>query len=193
MPAEERRTPRLSARQRGVLTAAGVANALIFLDQTSVVVALHSIQRDFHSSTVEVQWTISAYLLALAALVAGSGPLADLYGRRRLFLAGLALFGLGSAGAAAAPSELVLIVARLVQGAGAALTQPLVLAHATAIVPDERRGWAIGVVASAGTSCLVFGPLIGGVLVDSIGWRWTPMPAPHPISIPLECAWKART
>jgi MFS family permease len=163
--------PRLSARQRGVLIAAGVANALIFLDQTTVVVALHSIQREFHSSTVEVQWTIGAYLLSLAALVASSGRLADLYGRRRLFVAGVALFGLASAGCAAAPSELVLIVARLVQGAGAALTQPLVLAHATAIMPDERRGWAIVVVASAGTSFLVIGPLLGGVVVDALGWR----------------------
>jgi MFS family permease len=117
-PVEQRRGSRLSARQRGVLTAAGVANALIFLDQTAVVVALRSIQREFHSSTVEVQWTIGAYLLSMAALLASSGRLADLYGRRRLFVAGVALFGLASAVCAAAPSDLVLIVARLVQGAG---------------------------------------------------------------------------
>ena len=155
-----------------MLTAAGVANALIFLDQTAVAVALHPIQQEFHSSTVEVQWTIGAYLLSFAALVASSGRLADLYGRRRLFVMGVALFGFASAGCAAAPSELVLIIARFVQGAGAALTQPLVLAHATAIMPDERRGWAIGVMATAGTSFLLLGPLLGGVLVDTVGWRW---------------------
>jgi EmrB/QacA subfamily drug resistance transporter len=162
----------MSTRTRGVLAATGVANALIFLDQTSVIVALHAIQRQFHSSSVEVQWTISAYLLALASLVAVSGRLADLYGRRRLFLGGLVLFGLGSAGCAAAPSELALIASRFVQGAGAALTQPLVIANATAAVPDDRRAWAIGVVASAGTSFLILGPLLGGLLVDTVGWRW---------------------
>jgi MFS family permease len=114
-------SPGLSTRQRGVLTAAGVANALIFLDQTAVVVALPSIQREFHSSTVELQWTIGAYLLALAAFVASSGPVADLYGRRRLFVIGIAVFGVGSAVCAAAPSNLVLIVARVIQGIGAAI------------------------------------------------------------------------
>jgi MFS transporter, DHA2 family, methylenomycin A resistance protein len=155
-----------------VLVAAGVANVLIFLDQTAVVVALHAIQRQFHCSTVEVQWTIGMYLLVLAALAAGSGRIADLYGRRRLFLGGISVFGLGSAACAVAPSVTVLIAARAVQGAGAALTAPLIVAHATAVVPDNRRAWAIGVVASAGTSFLVLGPLLGGLLVDTVGWRW---------------------
>jgi MFS family permease len=133
-------SPRLSTRQRGVLTAAGVANAFIFLDQTAVVVALPSIQREFHSSTVELQWTIGAYLLALAAFIASSGRLADLYGRRRLFVLGIAVFGAGSAMCAAAPSDLVLIFARVIQGIGAAIAQPLVIASATAVVSPERRG-----------------------------------------------------
>jgi EmrB/QacA subfamily drug resistance transporter len=162
----------LTPAQRGVLTAAGAANALIFLDQTSVTVALPAIQREFDSSTAEVQWTIGAYLLVLAALMAGSGRLADLYGRRRLFLAGVAVFGVASLACAAAPSQLGLIVARLGQGAGAALTQPLALAHATSVVPPKRRGWAVGVLASAGTTCLMVGPLLGGVLVETVGWRW---------------------
>jgi EmrB/QacA subfamily drug resistance transporter len=162
----------LTPAQRGALTAAGAANALIFLDQTSVTVALPAIERDFDSSTAEVQWTIGAYLLVLASLMAGSGRLADLYGRRRLFLTGVALFGVFSLACAIAPSQLALIVARLAQGAGAALTQPLALAHATAVVPPERRGWAVGVLASAGTTCLMIGPLLGGLLVETVGWRW---------------------
>jgi MFS family permease len=162
----------LTPAQRGALTAAGAANALIFLDQTSVTVALPAIERDFDSSTAEVQWTIGAYLLVLASLMAGSGRLADLYGRRRLFLTGVALFGVFSLACAIAPSQLALIVARLAQGAGAALTQPLALAHATAVVPPERRGWAVGVLASAGTTCLMIGPLLGGLLVETAGWRW---------------------
>jgi MFS family permease len=167
-----RRGAALTPAQRGALTAAGAANALIFLDQTSVTVALPAIQRDFDSSTAEVQWTIGAYLLVLASLMAGSGRLADLYGRRRLFLAGVALFGVCSLACAIAASQLALIVARLAQGAGAALTQPLALAHATAVVPPERRGWAVGVLASAGTTCLMIGPLLGGLLVETVGWRW---------------------
>jgi EmrB/QacA subfamily drug resistance transporter len=162
----------LTSQQRGVLTAAGAANALIFLDQTSVTVALPAIQREFDSSTAEVQWIVGGYLLSLASLMAGSGRLADLFGRRRLFLLGLALFGVSSLACAVAPSELALIAARLLQGAGAALTQPLALAHATAIMPPERRGWAIGVLASAGTTCLMIGPLLGGLLVETAGWRW---------------------
>ena len=162
----------LTRRQRGVLTAASAANALIFLDQTSVAVALSAIQREFGSSTAEVQWTIGAYLLSLASLMAASGRLADLYGRRRMFLLGAALFGLASVACAAAPSQAVLIAARVAQGVGAALLQPLALAHATAIMPAERRGWAIGVLAGFGTTCLMIGPLLGGVLVETVGWRW---------------------
>jgi EmrB/QacA subfamily drug resistance transporter len=155
-----------------VLAAAGAANALIFLDQTSVTVALPAIEREFDSSTAEVQWIVGGYLLSLASLMAGAGRLADLFGRRRLFLAGTVLFGISSVACAVAPSELLLIVARLVQGAGAALAQPLALAHATAIMPPERRGWAIGVLASAGSTCLMIGPLLGGLLVETLGWRW---------------------
>ena len=114
---------------------------------------------------------MGAYLLALASLMAGSGRLADLFGRRRLFLLGVTLFGLSSLACALAPSDLSLIVARVAQGTGAALTQPLALANATAIMPPERRGWTIGALASAGTICLMVGPLLGGVLVEAVGWR----------------------
>jgi EmrB/QacA subfamily drug resistance transporter len=114
---------------------------------------------------------VGAYLLALASLMAGSGRLADLFGRRRLFLLGVTLFGLSSLACALAPSDLSLIVARVAQGTGAALTQPLALANATAIMPPERRGWTIGALASAGTICLMVGPLLGGVLVEAVGWR----------------------
>jgi DHA2 family methylenomycin A resistance protein-like MFS transporter len=163
---------RLTRQQRGVLVAAGAANALIFLDQTAVTVALPAIQRDLGATTVAVHWTIGAYLLSLASLMPAAGRLADRYGRRRLFLAGVATFGVASVACAAAPSDLALIVARVVQGVGAALTQPLVLAQATAIMPAERRGWTIGLIAAAGSSFLMIGPLLGGVLVETAGWRW---------------------
>ena len=162
----------LTRRQRGVLTAASAANALIFLDQTSVTVALSAIQQEFGSSTAEVQWTIGAYLVSLASLMAASGRLGDRYGRRRMFHLGVAFFGVASVACAAAPSQAVLIAARVAQGVGAALLQPLALAHATAIMSPERRGWAIGVLAGFGTTCLIIGPLLGGVLVETVGWRW---------------------
>jgi MFS family permease len=101
-----------------------------------------------------------------------SGRLADLYGRRRMFLLGLALFGAASALCAAAPSELALIIARLIQGVGAALVQPLALAIATNALPEERQGWAVGFIASVGTTCLTIGPLVGGALVEVGSWRW---------------------
>jgi MFS family permease len=101
-----------------------------------------------------------------------SGRLGDLYGRRRMFLLGLALFGAASAVCAAAPSELVLIIARLLQGAGAALVQPLALAIITNALPEDRQGWAVGFLASVGTTCLTVGPLVGGALVEAGSWRW---------------------
>jgi MFS family permease len=101
-----------------------------------------------------------------------SGRLGDLYGRRRMFLLGLALFGAASAVCAAAPSELVLIIARLIQGAGAALIQPLALAIITNARPEDRQGWAVGFLASVGTTCLTVGPLAGGALVEVASWRW---------------------
>jgi EmrB/QacA subfamily drug resistance transporter len=168
----DRRTARLTPRQRGVLIAAAAANSLVLFDQTVVSVALPAIQRDFDSSTAEVQWTMGAYLLTLASLMAAAGRLADLYGRRRLFLLGVAIIGVGSIACAAAPDELSLILARALQGAGAALAQPLALATATAAMSRERQGWAVGLLGAVGTTCLALGPLVGGLLAETVGWRW---------------------
>jgi MFS family permease len=101
-----------------------------------------------------------------------SGRLGDRYGRRRMFLLGLALFGGASILCAAAPSELTLIIARLIQGVGAALLQSLALAIATNALPAEDQGWAVGFLASVGTTCLTIGPLVGGALVQAGSWRW---------------------
>jgi MFS family permease len=101
-----------------------------------------------------------------------SGRLGDRYGRRRMFLLGLALFGGASMLCAAAPSELTLIIARLIQGVGAALLQSLALAIATNALPAEDQGWVVGFLASVGTTCLTIGPLVGGALVQAGSWRW---------------------
>jgi MFS family permease len=104
--------------------------------------------------------------------MAAAGRLADLYGRRRLFLLGAAVFGLGSVACAAAPNEELLIAARALQGAGGALLIPLGYANATADIPDARHGWAIGIVSTGATVFLALGPLLGGSIVVLIGWRW---------------------
>jgi EmrB/QacA subfamily drug resistance transporter len=163
---------RLTAAQRWILFAASLAVGLAFLDETAVVTALRTIQRQFGASDSEVQWVMGSYLLALASLMAATGRIADLYGRRRLFIVGAALFGLGSLACAAAPSEEVLIASRALQGAGGALVIPLGMANATGALPEEHRGWVIGIVSMGATVFLALGPLIGGGLVELVGWRW---------------------
>ena len=162
----------LDRRQRAVLLAASMANALIFFDQTAVTTALPAIQRDLGMTSTEVQWVIGAYLLALAALMSASGRLADLYGRRLLFVSGAVIFGVGSIACVLAPADGQLIAARVIQGCGAALTMPLTIATVTSVLPDDRRGWAIGVLATGGTVFLGLGPFIGGFLLEVADWRW---------------------
>jgi EmrB/QacA subfamily drug resistance transporter len=162
----------LTAQQRWILLASSLGVGLAFLDETAVVTALRAIQHDFSATSAEVEWVMGGYLLALASLMAAAGRLADLYGRRRLFLIGASLFGLGSIAGAAAPNEELLIAARAVQGSGGALLMPLGIANATAALPEDRRGWVIRIISTGATVFLALGPLIGGSLVELAGWRW---------------------
>lgn len=162
----------LTARQRSILLAGALAVGLAFLDETAVVTALPTIQREFGATSAEVQWVMGAYLLALASLVVAAGRVADLCGRRRILLIGTGLFALGSLGCASAPSEELLIGARGLQGVGGALLIPMGIANASAALPVERRGWAIGVISAGATVFLALGPLVGGALVEFVGWRW---------------------
>src|ERR1035437_6730163 len=144
----------LSAQQRWILLAASLAVGLAFLDETAVVTALRTIQREFNATSAEIQWVMGSYLLALASLMATAGRLADLYGRRRLFLIGAGLFGIGSIACAAAPSEEWLIAARAVQGSGGALLMPLGMGNGTGGLPGGRRGGVVGIVSTGGTGVL---------------------------------------
>lgn len=166
-----RPSPPLDRRQRWILACTLSANALVFLDQTAVTVALPAIGRDFGARTDSLQWVITAYLLALAMFMVMVGRVGDVWGRRRVFIGGLALFGLGSCLCALAPTLPLLVAARFVQGIGGAVLAPLALSITVAAVGDQRRGWAIGILATAGTSLLVLGPLLAGPLV-SANWRW---------------------
>lgn len=162
----------LDNRQRAVIVCTVSANAVVFFDQTAVTVALPSIGRDLGGDAATLPWVVTSYLAALALFMVVAGRIADRVGRRRTFLAGIALFAAGSVLCASAPSIGLLVAARFVQGIGGAIVAPLALSNTTRAVGDAQRGWAIGVFAAGGTSLLVFGPLLAGLLLEAASWRW---------------------
>jgi EmrB/QacA subfamily drug resistance transporter len=158
--------------KRGALTAAILGSTVVAVDATAVNVALPAIADDLGGGLAGQQWVANAYLLTLSSLILISGSLADLYGERRVFSAGVAGFGVASLLCAVAPTVELLVLARALQGVFGALLTPASLAIIVAVFPESERGAAIGSWTAWGGIGYMLGPLIGGQLVDSASWRW---------------------
>ncbi|MFJ2903191.1 MFS transporter [Streptomyces sp. NPDC087212] len=173
--------PELTARRRMLVLAICCMSLLIVsLDVTVLNVALPSMQRELHASTSGLQWTIDAYTLVLASLLMLAGSTADRIGRKRVFLAGLVVFGVGSLLCSLAPNLDALIAFRMIQAVGGSMLNPVAMSIITNTFTDPReRARAIGVWGAVVGISMAAGPLVGGLLVDSVGWRsifWINLP-----------------
>jgi EmrB/QacA subfamily drug resistance transporter len=149
-----------------------MANFMVMLDNTVVNLALASIQRDLAVGLNSLQWIVSAYTLTFGILLVIGGRLADVYGRRRIFVLGVLTFGASSLALGFAPDAARIIALRAVQGAGAALMAPAMLALISSLFGPHERGKAIGVWAGIAAIGLAVGPVVGGLLTQLCGWRW---------------------
>ena len=159
-------------RKWWTLAAVAVGLFMIMLDNTVVNVALPSIQQDLEISTSELEWVVNAYALTFGVLLLSGGKLADLLGRRAIFIIGLVIFTGASLWCGLAGGAESLIAARTVQGIGAALMNPATLSIITATFPPRQRGMAIGIWAGVAALALAIGPLVGGLLTEKIHWGW---------------------
>jgi EmrB/QacA subfamily drug resistance transporter len=164
--------PLSAARKRWILVATVLGSSLTFIDGSALGVALPAIQNDLGAGPAATQWVSNAYLLTLGALVLIGGAAGDRFGRRKVFLIGVAVFALASMACGLAPTVEGLIAGRAVQGVGAALLTPGALALIGAAFPPEERGKAFGTWAGAGALFGMIGPLVGGWLADAADWRF---------------------
>ena len=161
-----------SPQGRWVLSAAVLGSGMAMLDGTVVNIALRNVGNDLGASIPQLQWVVNAYLLALASLILVGGSLGDHLGRKRVFMVGVAWFAVASAVCGIAQTPGQLIVARLLQGAGAALLTPGSLAMIQGSFRPADRGRVIGQWAGLGGIAAAIGPLLGGWIVGNASWRW---------------------
>lgn len=159
-------------RKWWLLAAMGAVLGVILLDETVVGVALPTIQIDLGMSEVASHWVVNIYMLVLAGLAAAAGKFGDIVGHKTLMNTGLLIFGLASLACGIAESGTWLIIARGVQGVGAAIIFPSSLAMVTIAFPENQRGLALGIYGGVGTIFLSLGPLVGGFLTDFASWHW---------------------
>src|ERR1700680_1745450 len=166
--ADSKRSP---SHPRLVIAMTIMASSLAFIDGSVVNVGLPAIGATFQADAAGLQWVVNAYLLPLSALLLLGGAAGDRFGRVRLLVGGTALFGVASLGCALAPSLSWLVLARGIQGIGAAMLMPNSLAILGAAFSGEARGRAIGNWASMAAAMAAIGPVLGGWLIDTSGWR----------------------
>jgi EmrB/QacA subfamily drug resistance transporter len=164
----------MSAKTRTIWTFAitSVAVFMATLDNLVVTTALPVIREDLHATVESLEWTVNAYTLTFAVLLLTGAALGDRFGRRRMFVVGLAIFTVSSAAAALAPSAGALIAARAAQGVGGAIITPLTLTILSAGVPANRRGAFIGAWSGIAGLAVALGPVVGGAVVSGISWHW---------------------
>lgn len=155
-----------------ILAATILGSSMAFIDSTVVNVALPTLQTDLQATVSDVQWVVEAYALFVAALILVGGSLGDRFGRRRIFMLGVALFAIASAWCGLAPTIGHLVIARGVQGVGGALLIPGSLAIISASFADAQRGSAIGVWSGFTAITSATGPVLGGWLIETFSWRW---------------------
>jgi EmrB/QacA subfamily drug resistance transporter len=155
-----------------VLAATILGSSMAFIDTTVVNVALPSIQNEFKASAIDVLWVVESYGLFLSALILVGGSLGDLFGRRRIFIIGVSIFAAASICCGLAMSVRLLILARAIQGIGAALLVPSSLALISASFEESKRGRAIGTWSGLTSITMAIGPVLGGWLIEHASWRW---------------------
>jgi EmrB/QacA subfamily drug resistance transporter len=160
------------SRTAWVFVLTSVASLMVALDTLVVSTALSTIRVDLGASIEDLEWTVNAYNLSFAVLLMTAAALGDRFGRRRVFVGGLALFVAASAACAVSGSVGALVAARAVQGAGAALVMPVALALLTEAFPPERRGAAIGAFSAVTGLAVASGPVVGGAIADGLDWEW---------------------
>src|SRR6266700_3343659 len=168
---------------RLVLATTILASSLAFIDGSVVNVGLPAIGRSFHAGAIGLQWVVNAYLLPLSALLLLGGAAGDRYGRRRLLITGVLLFGIASLACAVAPTLFLLLLVRFLRGASAAMLMPNSLAILGQSFSGEAKGRAIGIWAATGAAAGAIGPVLGGWLIDAGSWRLAFL-----INVPLSTA-----
>src|SRR6266481_2973286 len=166
-----------------ILATTILGSSMAFIDGTVVNVALPALQSALGATISQVQWVVEAYALLLAALLLIGGSLGDLYGRRKVFVAGVALFSAASVWCGLAADIRQLILVRGLQGVGGAMLVPGSLALISSHFPQERRGRAIGTWSGFTSITAAIGPVLGGWLIEHGSWRWAFF-----INVPIACA-----